>query len=87
MKKYLFFGTSGIIIAIFDWFVYSGWVWVLEHNTCIISGVSGICWGVSPFPAYVITIIAIILTLSWFIYFYDSVLGCRKDCPLEDANV
>ena len=87
MKKIFVFGTTGIIIAFFDWFVYSGWEWILEHNTCTINGMSGICWGVSPFPAYVITIIAIILTLLWCIYFYNLVLGCRKECPLENVKV
>ena len=87
MKKLFIFGTIGSIIAIFDWFVYSGWGWILEHNTCTINGISGICWGVSPFPTYVITMIAIILTLLWCIYFYNLMLSYRKDCPLPDAKV
>lgn len=73
MIKLFIFGATGIIIALFDWFVYSGWVWISEHNTCNINEVAGICWGVSPFPTYIVTIIAIVLTLAWCSYFYDLV--------------
>ena len=65
MTNTTFLLITGVIIGWFDWFVYSGWQWILEHSTCTISGMTGICWGVSPFPAYAVTAISFCVTWLW----------------------
>jgi len=71
-KSKFFLIASGLVITGFDWFILSIWQWVAEHNTCIMMDMTGkafstICWGVSPFPLYILTFISIVITLSYCI--------------------
>jgi hypothetical protein len=68
-------GIIGIFVATFDWFGYLNWQWVIDHETCIVHGLNGelvttICWGVSPFPMYILTLLCILVTV---IYIYKIV--------------
>lgn len=60
MKK--IFNVFTIVVLLFDYFVYSGWRWIIDHETCTIGGIQQICWGVSPLPTFIMTFAAIILT-------------------------
>jgi sulfite exporter TauE/SafE len=71
MKATILFIT-GILIGALDWFVYSGWMWILEHKSCIIGGVEQICWDMSPIPTFLITGIAIAVTILWAIWIVND---------------
>ena len=60
------------IVIIIDKFTYDGWQWIVEHESCKIGGIEQICWGVSPFPAYLFTLIAFLITCfgMWYDYQY-----------------
>ena len=52
-----------IFVIALDYFIYCGWKFIIDHETCVIEGIKQICWGSSPMPTYAITFSAMILTL------------------------
>lgn len=62
----------GLSIAWFDYVVYSGWMWIVEHDYYCIGNYEGtgqICriwFEVNPTPLFIITGLAIGFTL-WYI--------------------
>jgi hypothetical protein len=63
----------GLFVSLADWYIISGWQWVIEHKSCILNDVqtgksiSMICWDISPIPIYIITLIGIIGTIYYII--------------------
>jgi hypothetical protein len=62
-----------IVTIIVDKFIYDGWQWILEHQTCKINNIETICWGVSPFPTYALTLFAFFLTYITLYYDYEYI--------------
>jgi hypothetical protein len=65
----------GMIVGGFDWYVYSGWKFISEHNSCIMGGVKTICWSVNPYPVYAITLIAALVTFLWMFLVFETASG------------
>ena len=62
-----------IIVIIIDKFIDDGWWWIIEHQSCRINNIDIICWGVSPFPTYVLTLFAFLITCATLYYDYKYV--------------
>jgi hypothetical protein len=77
--KGITFLITGILIGALDWSVYSGWLWIFEHDSCIISGMKQICWSASPYPSMVITGMAICLSLMWGWLVFERVVDILAD--------
>jgi len=63
----------GIFVSLADWYIISGWQWIIEHKSCILNDIqtgepiSTICWDLSPIPIYIVTFAGIIITIYYIV--------------------
>jgi hypothetical protein len=71
--KFFLFILVGLIIALFDYYIYLGWQWIIQYKYyCVgssdgINKVCGIMFDTNPLPIQIMTLALIVITV-WYIF-------------------
>lgn len=64
---------TGLFIILIDWYIISGWQWIIKHKSCILNNIqtgepiSTICWDLSPIPVYIFTLVGLVGTICYIV--------------------